>query len=275
MSPAGQWGRGPARLPVGVNPSPGDPSPMISLTHPTSLMFPKQNGMAHHREDRNAYATHAGDASSAAAADRLLQRHRPGDLQHGGHRNLRHHRLHGRRPGQRASHPRLLDGGRAFRARRRAELLRTRHQLPEFRRRIRLPDPRLRPRMGLHDRLGVLLRRLLRTHRGRRPGLCRLPGLLLPGAQAGQRRTGDRQRRILPAPGRGPDGGVGSDCRLHRAQLHRRGTHRQGPERADRHKTGRHHRLRPRGLRRGHRAIGATSPRPPCALRPPRLRPNS
>ena len=78
------------------------------------------------------------------------------------------------------AHPGALGGGRAVRAGRRAQLLRARHQFPQFRRRICLPDARLRTDLGIHDRLGLVLRRLLRAHRRRRAGLLGLPGLLLP-----------------------------------------------------------------------------------------------
>ena len=67
-------------------------------------------------------------------------------------------------------------------------------QFSEFRRRIRLSDARLRSHLGLHVRLGLVLRRIFGAHRGGGAGVFRLPGLLLPHAEAGQRAGYDRLR---------------------------------------------------------------------------------
>ena len=67
---------------------------------------------------------------------------------------------------------------RAFRHLRRAELFGTGRQFSQFRRRIRVSDARFRPRVGIHDRLDLVLRRLFSADRGCGAGFFRLRWLL-------------------------------------------------------------------------------------------------
>ncbi len=141
--------------------------------------------------------------------------------------------IHGGGPGQRQTGPGGLGGGRAVRPGRRAQLFRAGHQLSQLRRRIRVPHARLRPGLGLHDRMGLLLRRLLRAHRGGGAGVLGLSGILLSSAQQGHARFVLGSGTLFHSSGRRAIGGLPADRGLQRSELLGRAAHRPGAERAD------------------------------------------
>ena len=52
-------------------------------------------------------------------------------------------------------------------------------QFSQLGRGVRVPDARVRAGVGLHDRVGIVFRRLLGAHRGHGAGLFGLPGALV------------------------------------------------------------------------------------------------
>ena len=131
--------------------------------------------------------------------------------------------------------PAHLGGGRDRRAVWRVLLLRTGRELPQLRRRVRLPHPRLRADLGIHDRVGFVLRRILGSDRRGGARLFRLPRLLLSGREAGECAGRVHARRIHVEDRRRANGRVLAGGRLHRAELLRRATGSASAEPAHRH----------------------------------------
>ncbi len=178
---------------------------------------------------------YSGAQAGPGAPAWTVQRHRAGDLEHGGDGNFRLHGIHGGGPGQRARDSGVLGGGGAVCAGGRAELLRAGDQFSQLRRRVRLPDPRVRTRMGVHDGVGLVLRRVFGSHRHGGAGLLRLPRIFLPRPAAGEHAGGFRRGRADLPLRAGAGGGVRAHRRVHHGELLRNRAGGQSAERADHH----------------------------------------
>ena len=178
-------------------------------------------------------ASHAAETHGAAPAAWTRQCDGAGGLQHGRRRYLRDDGLHGLRAGRRQADPGGLVRGGAVRLRRRAQLLRARHQLPQLRRRVRLSDASLRSCLGIYDRLGLLFRRLFRADRDRGPDLFQLCRQILPRVQLLKHDVHDRLGRAFAPIRRSATARLRADRKLHDPELLRRRARRQNSECAD------------------------------------------
>ena len=78
------------------------------------------------------------------------------------------------------------------------------------------------PTWGFMTGVGVVLRRLLRSHSGRRAGVLRLHGLFLPRPEASQRAIHARLRHVGAEDRRRADARFGADHPVHSFELLRR-----------------------------------------------------
>ena len=127
----------------------------------------------------------------------------------------------------------------------------------------------LRPDLGIHDRLGLILRRLFGAHRGRGSGLLRLPRVFLSRVASG---------KLAPVSASGALSSIRvpqtTACARHRSvhhrQLLRRAAHGAGAERADLHQSDGDFRVPAARLRLRQPEAGAISRSPRCAPPPHR-----